>query len=172
MSRTVTAYPPHLPECYKVAGFRVLGRRKPGVFYIPMDHLAHRELTIGSAEKRDLRIRHRTVSRKHCILTKNVDGQLLLLDAGSKNRVFLAEPGQHSEPRPVAWRIVEVGDHIRLGNVTLVAVDADGRCPLRIWNGPDLVRHAIKLYGSEHLACKYLNISPAAMTAILESEES
>ena len=172
MSRTVTAYPPHLPECYKVAGFRVLGSSKPGVFYIPMGHLAYRELTIGSAGARDLRIRHRTVSRKHCVLTTNVDGQLMLLDTGSKNRVLLAEHGQYSELRPIAWRIVEVGDHFRIGNVTLVAVDADGRCPLRIWNGLDLVRHAIKLYGSEHLACKYLNISPAAMAAILKSEAS
>ena len=169
MSSTVTAYPDHLPSCYKVAGFRVLGRNKPGVFYIPMDQLAKRELTIGRTDNRDLRIRHRTVSRLHCVLARNVDGRLLMLDAGAKNQLELAENGTR---RPISWRIIEVGDHLQIGNVTLVALDADGRCPLRSWSGADLIRHAIALYGSKHLACKYLDIIAEAMAAILESEES
>lgn len=172
MSTTATAYPPFLPAHYKVAGFRVLGRNKPGVFYIPMEQLARRRLTIGRADERDLRIRHRTVARLHCSLTRNVDGQLILLDTGSKNRVLLAEYGQLDTLRPIRWRIMEVGDHFQIGNATLVAVAADGRCPLRIWSGPELIRHAIKLYGSESLACKYLGISHEALTAILESEVS
>lgn len=172
MSTTDTAYPAHLPARYKVAGFRVLGRNRPGVFYIPMSQLARRRLTIGRADSCDLRIRHRTVSRLHGVLARNVDGHLMLFDAGSKNRLLLAEHGPHGEQYPFAWRIVKVGDHIQIGNVTLVAVDADGRCPLRIWNGPDLIRHAIRLYGSESLACKYLDIPHEALTSIMQSEAS
>lgn len=172
MSSTLAAYPSHLPARFKVAGFRILEKREPGVFSLPLEKLGRRELTIGRADDQDVRIRHSTVSRRQCVLARNVDGQLMLLNTSANNPVRLAEYGQYSRSRPIEWRIMEVGDHFRLGKVTLVAVDADGRCPLGIWNVQELVRHAIKLYGSEQLACKYLNMPLDVMAALRESETS
>lgn len=169
MNPTVTAYAHSQRTDTKAAGFRVLSRR--GWFRLPMDKLAARPLLIGRTTVCDFRIRHDTISRKHCSIARSLDGRLYMIDEQSKNGIKVAKRGHCGKYRVVQWVALEVGDMIRLGNIRMIVVDRNGNCPIQINECADLVRFALQIYGSEKHACKCLNVPRSLWSKICERLE-
>jgi pSer/pThr/pTyr-binding forkhead associated (FHA) protein len=144
MESTVTAKSASKRERSRVDGFRLLKSNK--VVFFPADK--RQEITIGRTRQRDIRVRHPTVSKLHCTVDMTVDDRYIISNAGSKNGIKVAERGRSSKFRPVEWHILEVGNYIRLGDVTLVAVNANGECPITASSAAELADVAMEIYGS------------------------
>lgn len=158
MNSTATAYRQSIRTTSDVAGFRVL-QKKRGWFRIPKDKLAERRLVIGRSNKSDFRIRHKTISRRHCSLVTAVNGHILIVDEHSKNGVEIAKRGHCGTYQRVKWHVLEVGDLIRIGNIRMIAVDQHGQCPIQINECADIVRFALQIYGSESRICDTIKVS-------------
>ena len=156
MTSTATAYLNSTRTPTNVAGFRVMQRK--GWLRIPKDKLARRRLIIGRTSKADFRIRHTTISRRHCSLAMGMNGRILIVDEQSKNGVEVARRGQCGTYQRVQWHVLEVGDVIRIGNIRMIAVDQDGKCPIQIYECADIVRFALQIYGSEKRVCDTIKV--------------
>lgn len=79
------------------------------------------KVSVGRARNNDIVLRHPTVSKFHAWFELSDDGGLLVADARSKNRTWLAgEPLAANEPT-----LVPAGAAIRFGRVTTLVVTAD-----------------------------------------------
>jgi pSer/pThr/pTyr-binding forkhead associated (FHA) protein len=62
-----------------------------GSFDLPGDPSARTRLLIGRAEDCDLRIRHGSISRHHCSIDRDEDGDWVLRDLGSTHGTIVLE---------------------------------------------------------------------------------
>jgi predicted component of type VI protein secretion system len=137
-----------------VGGLRVLGTRRLHLFAeIRYQRFPKVHVTVGRAAQRDIRIRHPSVSRHHCTIMRTDDGYVLA-DHDSRNRVQVREPTQGGGFRRVFHALLVVGMQIRLGPVTLLVTDAQGRCPITAERGSEFCRRAVATYGSTRAAAR------------------
>jgi hypothetical protein len=91
----------------------------------------------------------------------------VLCDCDSKNGTFVSAQGPYGVFMRVAEIRLEVGLHVRLGDVMLVAVDRRGTCPLTVRDDADLVAQAHRLYGSVQRAARLLGLPPGRIRRLL-----
>lgn len=124
-----------------------------------MATLVKRPLFIGRTRQCDFRIRHKSISRRHCTVNMSVDGRIFMVDDHSKNGLQVARRGHCGEYQALKWHVLEVGDLLRLGDIRLIVVDQRGNCPIQVNKCADLVRFALQIYGTDERACDCLNFS-------------
>ena len=129
-----------------VAGLRVLGHS--GVYYFRDRLDEDGRLFVGRTHQREIRIRCRSVSRKHCEIVQIGPGQFMLNDLQSANGVRVAIRG-HYGPWVKCQEVMLVpGMHIKLGLAIVVAVDPRGQCPVVARNHVEFAKHIKMTYGS------------------------
>lgn len=139
----------------EAGGLRVLGTRALHLFgAFRYKQFSSAYITVGRARQRDIRVRDPSVSRHHCTIARGADGSYLLADCGSRAGVFAREPGPDSRLRRVYQIRLVVGMHVRLGAVTLLVTDAQGRCPLLADRFSEFCRLAVAAYGSHRAAAR------------------
>jgi predicted component of type VI protein secretion system len=137
-----------------VGGLRVLGTRRLHLFAeIRYRRFPRIHITVGRAAQRDIRIRHPAVSRHHCTILRTDDGYVLA-DRDSRNHVQVREPGPGGAFRRVFHVLLVVGMQVRVGPVTLLVTDGQGRCPITAERGSEFCRQAVAIYGSARAAAR------------------
>lgn len=135
----------------EAGGLRILGTRKWHRFgALRYKQFAKSHITVGRARQRDIRIRDPAVSRHHCTIVRMDDGSYVLTDCASRSGVLVREP--ESRQRRVYQVRLVVGMQVRLGPVTLLVTDAQGRCPMLIDRLSEFCRQAVAVYGSHRAA--------------------
>ena len=140
-----------------VAGLRVLGHGSVYYFRERLDE--HGRLFIGRTNQRAIRIKCRSVSRRHCEIVQLQPGQYLLRDLQSANGVRVSIRG-HYGPWVDCQEVTLVpGMHIKLGRAIIVPVDPEGECPVVARDEAEFAKHLKMTYGSATAAAKYVGRS-------------
>jgi pSer/pThr/pTyr-binding forkhead associated (FHA) protein len=178
MSRTITAHTGVKAQEPTVGGLRLLGQQRLFSFDVPSERGTGRRkaLTIGRDEVCDIWLSDPTVSGLHATITSrrararsgDAPGPVFTLrDRGSKNGIRVSQQG----PRGPFVRVSEVrlvvGLHVRIGAVTLVAVDREGACPIVATSEQDFVAQARALYGSDQATARFLGVPMARIRHLL-----
>lgn len=132
-----------------VSGVRVVGHRTVHWFRDCTDSRGH--VIVGRTRQRPIRIRDKTVSRRHCEIQRVEPGSYFLRDLGSLNGIKVRTRGHYGTWVKVGRNekiYLEPGMHIKLGNAIMVPVDADGLCPISAHNHRELSQMARETYGS------------------------
>lgn len=167
MTSTVTAHTEEQDHPPAVCALRVLGR--PQLFWLDAMTKANRRqkpLSVGRDNECDIWLSDSTVSARHCTITTSAQG-FELRDCGSKNGTHVSVQGPHGVFTPVQEIRLEVGLHVRLGDVILVAVDRRGTCPLTVRDDGDLIAQAHRLYGSVRAAARLIGLSQGRIRRFL-----
>ncbi|ACY15309.1 FHA domain-containing protein [Haliangium ochraceum] len=130
-------------------------------------------ITLGRTVGNDIRIRNGTISSKHCYISRTDDGQCLLIDAQSRNGVFVDEPMSDDRRwRRVSTVRLKVGMRIRLGDVRAMVTDTAGRSPLVVASESDFCRQAVTYYGTPTAASKATGFSLRRLKRLIKRETS
>jgi hypothetical protein len=162
MLSTRTALPPSEQRRLKVTGLRVLGQKRLVQFHDLLDG-GSGPLSVGRTRQRDIRIRHRTVSRLHCYIEKTVEGEFTIQDNDSKNGLYVAWYGPYGEFQRKTWCTLRIGMYIRLGDVIIVPVDQHGESFILAKRHSEFLRRAHALYGTPHQAEDHVGCSRKAI---------
>jgi hypothetical protein len=170
MSRTMTTHADVDAQPPAVGGLRLVGQQRLYLFEALTDRGRKRELTIGRDEACDIWLSHPTVSALHGAILFARDSWepvFLLRDRASKNGIRVSIHG----PRGPFLRIIDVrlrvGLHVRIGEVTLVAVDRQGACPIVATSEAEFLVQARALYGSDQATARFLGVSIARIRQLL-----
>jgi FHA domain len=179
MSRTITAHAGVKAQAPAVGGLRVLGQQRFFAFDVPTDGGPGRRkaLTIGRDEACDIWLSDPTVSGLHATITSRgtsrarsgdaPEPMFTLRDRGSKNGIRVSHRGPHGPFVRASEVRLAVGVHVRIGAVTLVAVDREGACPIVATNEQDFVAQARALYGSDQATARFLGLSIARFRQLI-----
>ena len=139
----------------RVAGLRIAGSQRT----IALDELfpAGGRHAIGRTRQRAIRINDPSVSREHCHITRSARGHYTIHDCASKNGVWIARFAPYDNFVKVTRKRLTVGMHIKLGEVTLIAVDPEGRAPIAARRYSEFLRIAYRIYGSAARAARRLS---------------
>lgn len=147
-----------LPGFEQVGGLRVLGRRKLCWLHHQLDEDGR--LEIGRTRKRGLQLEDGSVSCRHAEIQRVEVGFYALRDLGSRNGVKVRERGHYGMwVKQDTWVILKPGMHIKLGNVIVVPVDFEGKCPINARDHEELARAAEETYGSASAASEVVGRS-------------
>ncbi len=165
---------PHLrPGFLPVAGLRILDHTPVYWFAELLDD--NGRLEIGRTKSRDIRLDDLSVSCHHAEILRVDRGLYFLRDLGSRNGVKVRERGHYG-----VWEragengrdekvILQPGIHIKLGNVVIVPVGPDGKCPITVRDHKELARHAAEVYGSAAAATEVVGRSRHWITRMVQS---
>lgn len=170
MTRTMTAHAGVEAQPPEVGGFRLLGQQRLFLFEVLTDRGHKHELTIGRDDVCDIWLPYPTVSALHALIACSLDlGEpvFMLCDRVSKNGIRVSIHGPHGPFRRILAVRLRVGLHVRIGEVTLVAVDRQGACPVVATSEAEFLSQARALYGSERTAARFLGVSIARVRRLL-----
>ena len=140
-----------------VAGLRVLGRGGVHWFRDRLDDDGR--LLVGRTRQRDIQIKCRSVSRRHCEIVHIGPGQYMLRDLHSSNGIKVAIRGHYGPWVKCAEVVLLPGIHIKLGRSVIVPVDPRGECPVVARNHLEFAKHIKMTYGSANAAAGYVGRS-------------
>ena len=140
-----------------VAGLRVLGHNRVQWFRDRLD--ADGRLVVGRTRQRDIRIKCRSVSRRHCEIVQTGPGMFILRDLHSTNGVRVAVRGNYGSWVECEEVVLQPGIHIKLGRSLIVPVDPRGECPIVARNHLEFAKLAKMTYGSANAAETYVGRS-------------
>ena len=129
-----------------VAGVRVVGKDRVHWFREVCGPTG--AIDIGRTNQRCIRIRDDTVSKRHCMIRPNGEGQYEIFDTYSKSGVLVCERPGIRPYETVTHHVLEVGMFIKLGRVYLVVVGEDGNVPLLAYRLSQFARLALRAYGT------------------------
>ena len=138
-----------LPGFEPVAGLRVLGHSPVHWLHDQLDKTGR--LEIGRVRGRGIQLEDKSVSCCHAEIQRVEAGVYILRDLGSRNGVKVRERGHQGvwikQPKGTSV-ILQPGIHIKLGDVIVVPVDIEGRCPINARDHIEFARAAEETYGS------------------------
>ena len=137
-----------------VAGLRVLGHGGALYFRDRLDEDGR--LVVGRTGRSGIRIRCRSVSRRHCEIVQFGPGQFMLRDLHSVNGVRVAVRGHYGPWGKCDEVVLMPGIHIKLGRAVVVPVDPRGECPVVARDHIEFAKHVKMTYGSTSAAEKYV----------------
>lgn len=149
-----------IPGFEPVEGLRVLGHTP--VYYFRKRLDANGRLVIGRTRSRAIQLDDRSVSCRHAEIRRVDYGLYFLRDLGSRNGVKVRERGHYGawvKQARDAKVVLRPGIHIKLGNVIVVPVDPEGKCPINVRDHEELARAAEETYGSSAAASKVVGRS-------------
>ena len=129
-----------------VAGVRVVGKDRVHWFREVCGPTG--AIDIGRTNQRCIRIRDDTVSKRHCMIRLNSDGEYEIFDTRSFNGVRVCDRPGFRPYETVTHHVLEVGMFIKLGRAYLVVVGEDGKVPLWGYRLSQFARLALCAYGS------------------------
>ena len=165
MQRTLTVHAGQGTQAPSVSGLRLFGQQRLFSFDAVIgQHRRQYALTIGRDEACDIRLSEPTVSALHATIALDAFVRdplapvFLLRDCGSKNGIEVNARGIRGPFVRVREIQLELGMHVRIGAIVLVAADRDGVCPIAASSEADLITQAHALYGSEEEAARFIGI--------------
>lgn len=170
MTTTLSVHTTEYVRVPAVGGLRVLGHRR--LFRLDdrgRSGARGRPLHIGRDPACDIWLADPAVSAVHCTIV-TTEGGLVLRDFASKNGTYVSTSGRRGRFARVSETPLSVGLHVRLGGVTLVAVDENGACPFMVWDSDDLMAQAHALYGSVRTAARLIGLAPGRIRRLLGNQ--
>ena len=165
MQRTTTVQAEEGSPAPPVSGLRLFGQQRLFSFAaVISEHKRQHALTIGRDEGCDIWLSDSTVSAVHATIALDAFARdplapvFLLRDCGSKNGIYASARGSRGPFVRVREVHLELGLHVRIGAIVLVAVDRNGACPIVASSEADLIAQARALYGSEQEAARIIGL--------------
>jgi pSer/pThr/pTyr-binding forkhead associated (FHA) protein len=150
-----------------VAGVRIVSPGHAGSTIVDLSGLDIGEsLTIGRAERRDVTIYDDSVSRMHCRIKRQPDGQLVVIDEGSSNGVRLAKLGPGDARKRVTSTELRLGSYVYIGDTALVAIDEHARVPIIARRLTEFIRNAGGVYGPGSVLRRMAGFGQSIMTRL------
>jgi len=143
----------------QIAGLRMLDHNR--VYLFENLFRGDARITIGKSRQRDIYLQDPSVNSKHALIGRLPGGKYTIYDwgGGDEPGIYVSPVGLYSKYEKVERYTLHFGAHLRLGDVVLTPVNAQGEAPFMVWDLKDFARNSKLLYGSFREAARHVGLN-------------